>query len=260
MIRGVAKYIIIAVLVGAAALSGLYAIGAFRPAPNEYVYYIGSPYGWLLGAGALLSVLFVNSWRRRRLKVFVLGISAFMTLACVTVWVRSYPGELWAWSHNVMTERGPEARGWGMQTAQGGIRVGFTRLSMLPQKQLDTKARVHWRRTHSNLYPFFAISPNPWPNRWWNRLGFQWVRDPWGPPTAASDQTGWYLVVPCWLPTAMLLLLTVWQGRSIALAVRRARRISRGMCPRCGYDLRASSDRCPECGDFVTHSSRPCDL
>ena len=55
------------------------------------------------------------------------------------------------------------------------------------------------------------------------------------------------LVLPYWLPvlmTGMPSLIVAWRR----WASRAARRIAAGLCPACGYDLRASQDRCPECG------------
>jgi hypothetical protein len=57
---------------------------------------------------------------------------------------------------------------------------------------------------------------------------------------------------PLWLIATVFAL---WPLATITLATRRRNRkqhrIAEGLCPWCGYDLRASPDRCPECGTKV---------
>jgi hypothetical protein len=60
---------------------------------------------------------------------------------------------------------------------------------------------------------------------------------------AARD--GWVLVVPFWAVVVPIALLTGLALRARWSAGQRSRA---GLCPACGYDLRATPDRCPECG------------
>jgi len=56
---------------------------------------------------------------------------------------------------------------------------------------------------------------------------------------------GWTVEVPYWL----LALITLSGPAALTIrSVRSRRRRLRGLCPRWGYDLRASPGRCPECG------------
>ena len=54
---------------------------------------------------------------------------------------------------------------------------------------------------------------------------------------------------------ALAVAAAAWWREAISYRLhRRVCRIARGECPRCGYDVRASTDRCPECGGIVyTH-------
>ena len=61
---------------------------------------------------------------------------------------------------------------------------------------------------------------------------------PWWPLILATA-----LLPACWVVSNR----EVWLPRVTQLLPRN-RRIRHGLCPRCGYDLRATPGRCPECG------------
>jgi hypothetical protein len=63
--------------------------------------------------------------------------------------------------------------------------------------------------------------------------------------TVGARDTLYFLIVS---PLILALLAGVPPALWLARSARGRRRTRRGLCPRCGYDLRATPGRCPECG------------
>jgi len=81
------------------------------------------------------------------------------------------------------------------------------------------------------------------------RLGF--YANGWNRELIDRNVNGWGLIFPDWsLCIAGLLFPTFWLLRRHRLIA--SRRTRQGLCPACGYDLRASPTRCPECGRAIT--------
>ena len=102
-----------------------------------------------------------------------------------------------------------------------------------PRRQLS------WKSSHTDAS--FA-SPPPGASVWY-RLHFRdlgkWTLRHEGQRVAMRG-----FMFPLWLSaTAFGILPAVWLARRW-----RRLRLRRHLCPRCGYDLRATPDRCPECG------------
>jgi hypothetical protein len=58
--------------------------------------------------------------------------------------------------------------------------------------------------------------------------------------------------IPHWSVALVCALLPAFRAASL---LRSPKRQSKGLCPECGYDLRATPDRCPECGTAAAADS-----
>lgn len=87
----------------------------------------------------------------------------------------------------------------------------------------------------------------------WERRGFAWhqKRSPRGALHAEAFAPFWSLVA------ATALLPLAWSTSRIRSRRRRRRQLKAGLCPTCGYDLRATPNRCPECGVAIAASPHP---
>jgi hypothetical protein len=72
--------------------------------------------------------------------------------------------------------------------------------------------------------------------------------------SSLSVQTGHEYEIWPWRAAIQLAWVTAF-GALLEVIIRRQDRHRAGVCPVCGYDLRATPDRCPECGHVTKHAT-----
>jgi hypothetical protein len=96
-------------------------------------------------------------------------------------------------------------------------------------------------------YTRYAISSHPDGIYIYRNLAY-WNPAHWPVSSPYPRPTDIWLI-PFWLLLPMAAALQVWWAVYFGRRWRRSRRLTRGLCVKCGYDLRATPGRCPECGN-----------
>jgi hypothetical protein len=190
---------------------------------------------------------------------FAVVFWAMVSAAGVSLWVRS----------RLVTEElywGPSGRLCWVRSSQGQlIVIVATHQSLGP-----TGLGWHQRWTESHPHPNALLNPPlialPHNGEFYSQhqkeydLGFlnsgissAMISRMW--PPFGTPGNLYYVVTPAWVFVAMTL---PWVPlRSTYIFLRGTRRRVAGLCPTCGYDLRATPDRCPECGSAVPPHASP---
>lgn len=179
----------------------------------------------------------------RRVGHILLLVPVLLTAATLGLWVRSYGTyDTLAWSRWRNTAGQYDGVAYNLLSGRGVIGLSSIRLQAFPAVAASRNS-MGWSRG-SGKAEDFAL---PKDTRW-ERIGFgryELSSQVSGVGDASVASTTWW--VPHWF-LAMLFVLPVALWFAISRPLRARRRRASGQCVRCGYDLRASTDRCPECG------------
>ena len=210
--------------------------------------------------------------KRHLLNLLLTAISLLLCLAAAGLWVRSrvtgeVPGpwpagdEVWRVSASADP---PEYRGDWVNLCDGRLSVTASRVrfrdpdgAAMARDFAATSSfdgKWHYKRLW-DAYPETVRYgwAGPQGQRWqewvhWESPPRDWVEPGRTPPS------GWSLNARCplWLVAAATALAPGWRLGARLDRRRHARKCAvLSLCARCGYDLRATSDRCPECGTEV---------
>jgi hypothetical protein len=164
----------------------------------------------------------------RRLFTLLSALSLLLCVATVVLWVRS---------DRRVSMAGRTVAGdnvWSAQAiAWGRGRVVCMSLRSSPQNFPVWAPPGLWFHRMDRNVPLHKSGT------FWRDIGFDY--ESYHNPYSSGSR----VTFPLWLVTGLLLIAPI---AKFAAFYRGGRRKPIGLCPRCGYDLRATPDRCPECG------------
>jgi hypothetical protein len=172
---------------------------------------------------------------KRRLFNLLAGVSLLMCLAMVGLCVRTF------WRCDDIG-----GRQFGLATGQHQLLIRFVNRPYFPPT-IFLSEPLEDDRFGNHAGPFIGFTKKPVPDGtsysalWFVYLHFR------RPPFPAQFA---FISIPWWILIATTAVLPI-----IWLKRRCAPRIP-GLCPACGYDLRATPERCPECGTVKPAASR----
>ena len=179
----------------------------------------------------------------RRLLNLLTALSLLLCVAVAALWVRGQ------WYFDEVAFTNGDGDGFAVSSGGrgGGVECSVRRVSQTTDsgRRLSTQSAAHsawWVRmvgVRSTRLGFGA-----------DRLKIGVVR---GQCVKVLDYSG--VVVPHWALLIVLSALPVVCGFRWACQYMRQGRPAAGLCPACGYDLRATPDRCPECGTAASVSA-----
>ena len=169
---------------------------------------------------------------KRRLFTILSALSLLLCVATAALCLRSY------WVDDFVSQMIPHQKDpnfyelWG-QSVYGSVYLTYLTTSEPPMSGPASLRLSYYRSPSSETQV-----PRDTPARRW---GF-------GYADHYQSETVW---LPHWVIVLSTAVLPVMCLTSQARARKRRRRLTLGLCPNCGYDLRASPERCPECGEAI---------